>query len=314
MDVWIKKLAAMLGEKGQQILGLLHTSFSLLGREELRSLLTKRLIFSLICHGITLVAITTLVFKSHEGFGMFLLFVLVLVIYPYSFFYHVRMRARQTWFSYASITNHADPLTEAKRMVASQKWKLRLFAIVELALRHASNQDRKRRSIWQLLVASILALLEGIYKIAESYLMPTVVIDRLSLTDAAQKLRDITQHVPQTLAGVFGLDLLGSVTAGLLGLLFTVLLILGLGLGYILPQLDMVNPEYTVNIGNVSLFLYPVLIALVFSSFIRASLRILVSSLQASYFAVFYTRINHASELTPERQSQVERYLLAPQG
>jgi len=309
----------LFGAKANAVYSLFTGSFKLLGEENVRALLFSRLYFSLIMHGLALVALAMVSFHFHTGWGVFLLVILLLVIYPYSFFYHIRARARQTWFAYAKITQHADPITEAGRMVAKQKWTLRLFAVVELFLSNAdSQQSNQQGGLMRFLVATALAALDGIYKIAESYLLPAVVIERLSLENAAQKLRQLKDHIPSTLAGSFGLDIFGGVVSSVVSLLYLALLALGASLAWFLPQWGLVSQNYTITLhgtapaADVYIFVFPVLCALVLASTIRRAIKIVVTSLQATYFAIFYTRLNFPDAIAPDMRGDVEGYLQAP--
>jgi len=51
--------------------------------------------------------------------------------------------------------------------------------------------------------------------------------------------------------------------------------------------------------------------AVVLISFMKRVIRIIVTSMQATYFSVFYTLINKPSELSPEMKQKVVEYLKA---
>ena len=311
----------LFGQKAQRITSLFSQSFRLLGEENVRTLLLQRVLFSLTVHGLAIVGLAMVCFHLHAGLGWLLLVLLLAVIYPYSFFYHIRARARQTWFAYAKITNHASPLTEADRIIAAQKWNLRLFAFAELTLRNATgseSNENKGGGIFSFLVGAALMALEGIYEIAESYLLPTLVIEQISLSKAAGKLRELKNHIPQTLLGSFGFDVFGGVISSTLFIIYTGILGGGVALAIGIPHLHLISPDYIFHMteektGNpLDLFIFPLLVSLVVISAVRRLVRIIITSLQAMYFAVFYTRINHADELIPELREEVDAFLQQP--
>lgn len=321
LESLLEKLRFAFGPKAQMVVSMMKSSFRLLGDDEIRQLLVARLVFALACHIVVLLGVSLITFNVFVGWGVVLLLLSVLVLYPYSFFYHVRMRARQTWFSYASITHHQNPLEEAGIIVGEQRWRLRVFAVLELAFRSASSANSGKKGGWRVIVGVLLAMLEGMFDIAKSYLMPAVVIDRLTLSDAITKLKELKGHIPQTLAGSFGLDLFGGVVSSLLTFIYIALFGLGAGASYVFTQYDIVPVEYMIdytftNSSNAVIeqhvFIFPVLVACIFISLLRRFIEVFVTSIQASYFAIFYTRINHADEIDPTIREQIDSYLTQP--
>jgi len=303
-------LETLFGEKGKGMENLFISSFRLLGGDEIKSLILSRFIFTISCHLLFLFSIFSITYGYHRGLGILLFILLLLIAYPYSFLFHIKKRACQTWVAYGKITNRPCSVAEAKAVATTRKWPLRLFAIVELTLARAQNSENSG-GILQSLVAVALSALDGLYDIAESYLLPAIMIEGIPVTEAADKLRQLKQNVPTTLAGVFGLDIFGGVISAFLGVIYTVIIVLAALAAYIMPTHIAPDLVTTVNSNTtpLHLFLFPLFIAAVLISLIHASIKILITSLKATYFAVFYTAINRPGELTPETKEKVMSYL-----
>ena len=152
-----------------------------------------------------------------------------------------------------------------------------------------------------------MAILEGAFEMAESYLLSTLMIENVSLTAATAKLKSLKSNVPEVLAGTFGLDIFGGVASAMLGFVYFAMILVSALLAYFLPKLTSTLP--CVVFGGYQIFVFPVIFAVVLISFIRRIIIIIVTSMQATYFSVFYTLINKPSELSPEMKQKVMEYL-----
>jgi hypothetical protein len=132
-----------------------------------------------------------------------------MVLLPYAFFFHIKKRACICYLTYAEITRHNATVADAKNVARQQKWNLRLFGFVELALSRANSAIGQSTGygLFHFLVAGAMAILEGAFEVAESYLLPALMIENISLKAAAEKLKSVKSHVPEVLAGTFGLDI-----------------------------------------------------------------------------------------------------------
>ena len=308
-------LETILGDKGRAIENLFVSSFRMLGEQGNRDLIISRLLFSAIMHGLFLLALTRS-FGMH-GDGYFMLFLLIFIGYPYSFFYHIRQRARQVFVAYGKLTGRPNAYAESKAEIAQVKWDLRLFAIVELTLTNSETQENRYGGLLSFLITTALAALEGVFDVAENYLLPAIVIEKLSITHSAEKLKQLKQNVPAVLAGSFGLDMLGGVAASLFGIVNIGIIAFGIGLSFLsVPLLpaDLVSTipyqsQGSNEVHMLHIFLFPVFFASVFISYIHKVIRILTSSIKAIYFTIFYTMINHPDQITPEMKEKAVNYL-----
>ena len=105
-----------------------------------------------------------------------------------------------------------------------------------------------------------------------------------------------------------------GVASAMLSFVYIAIIVVSGLLAYFLPQLIPNLPcdvFYSSCDAEYHIFIFPVIFAVVLISFIKRVIRIIVTSMQATYFSVFYTLINKPSELSPEMKQKVVEYLKA---
>jgi len=132
----------------------------------------------------------------------------------------------------------------------------------------------------------------------------------------------LKDHVPETLVGVFGVDIMGGVIGTLMAPLYVfgmlAAIVCGLYFGASLPgafsagalrdlspdipEIGFIGPDTVFNWLPVFLF--------VFVGFIlQAVLTRMVTAIKVVYFTLFYSRIMHPEVLDPKMQTDLEGYL-----
>jgi hypothetical protein len=310
MSIYEALISAINSDKARRFANLIGSSFRLLGNEDVRDLLKSRILYAAFMHCVFLMTVTSLFYQFHPGWG-FLLLIGFLVLLPYAFFFHIKKRACICYLTYAQITRRKATIADARNVARQQKWNLRLFGFVELALSRANSAIGQSAGygLFHFLVAGAMAILEGAFEVAESYLLPTLMIENISLKAAAGKLKSLKSHVPEVLAGTFGLDIFGGVASTMLRFVYFALIWASVLLAYFLPKLIPTLP--CVVLHSCHIFVFPVILAVVLISFMKRVIRIIVTSMQATYFSVSYTLINKPSELSLEMKQKVEEYLKA---
>jgi hypothetical protein len=308
MSIYEKLISAINSDKARRVGNLIGSSFRLLGNENVRYLLENRICYTALMHCLFLIIVTSFLYWFHPGWG-FLLLIFYLVLLPYAFFFHIKKRASICYLTYAQITDRKATIVDAQNVAWQQKWNLRLFGFVELALSRANVGIVRTTNYgsFGFLVAGAMAILEGAFEVAESYLLPTLMIENIPLKAAAEKLKSLKSNVPEVLAGTFGLDVFGGVASNMLGLVYVAMIFVSALLAYFLPKLIPTLP--CVVWRDYHIFVFPVILAVVLIWFVRRVIRIIVTSMQATYFSVFYTLINKPSELSLEMKQKVVDYL-----
>src|SRR5262249_14804615 len=143
------------------------------------------------------------------------------------------------YLTYAQITSRKATIADARNVARQQKWNLRLFGFVELALARANSAmgQSTNYGLYHFIVTGVMAILEGVFEVAESYLLPTLMIENISLKTAAEKLKSLKSNVPEVLAGTFGLDIFGGVASAMLGFVYFAMIIVSALLAYFVPKL-----------------------------------------------------------------------------
>jgi len=310
MSIYEKLISAINSDKARRVANLIDSSFRLLGNEGIRDLLESRILYTTFMHCLFFIIATSFFYK-YRGWGFLLLIFFLLVFLPYAFFFHIKKRACICYLTYAQITGCKATIADAQNVARQQKWNLRLFAFVELALARANSAvgQSTNYGLFRFLVAGAMAILEGVFEVAESYLLPALMVENISLKDAAKKLKSLKSNVPEVLAGTFGLDIFGGVASGMLGFVYSAVILVSALLAYFLPRLIPTLP--CIVFGDQHIFVFPLILAVVLISFMKRVIRIIVTSMQATYFSVFYTMINKPSELSPEMKQKVAEYLKA---
>jgi hypothetical protein len=286
-SIYEKLISAINSEKTRRLANLIGSSFRLLGNAGVRDLLESRIFYTAFMHYLFLMAVTSLFYQFHPVWG-FIILICFLVLLPYAFFYHIKKRACICYLTYAQITRREAAIADARNVARQQKWNLRLFGFVELALSRAANSAIGQSTgygLFHFLVVGVMAILEGAFEVAEAYLLPTLMIENIRLKAAAGKLKSLKSHVPEVLAGTFGLDIFGGVASAMLSFVYIAIIVVSGLLAYFLPQLI---PNLPCDVFHSScdaeyhIFIFPVIFAVVLISFIKRVIRIIVTSMQST--------------------------------
>jgi len=308
----------LLGEKGSYIKNLFLASFRFLGDAVIRQVMINRIIFTSVAHALFLFAVISIVQHWHAGFGWLTLVGLIIIVYPWGFFYHISRRAYQVWLAYAKITGRPVTLDGAKKVAQPQRWRIRAFGLIEMSLANAANDGAAGGGITGILTSGIMLLLASVYDVAEEYLLPALLIEQSTFSQAAQKLQQLKQNIPTALAGSFGLDVFGGVISGFLFMVYGMIFLIGVGLSFGLAR--FLSPDWItfihVQIPNMPqglpVFWPPMLGGVVMIAWLHSVIKVVITSIKASYFSVFYTEINRPNEITPDYKNKVVSYLELP--
>jgi|SRR5579883_137622 len=310
----------LFGNKGEDLRALFVCSLKLLGEGTVRTPSYRRLWLAIFNRIFVLTILCLMTYNSRFHLGAVALVIMfpfgLFVLFPFSFFYNVKMKACQTWMAYKALTSGSATIAEGELAARDVKWSLRLFALAELLFATKSSED-KRAGLVQALSQMLLSALEAVFDVVEAYLLPAMVIEQKSISQVVPHLRDLKKNVPATLAGAFGFDFFGNAISALIWFLhlgiFAFGLLIGLGSGYMVPvwAATTVPPALSPGIlgSHAHIFLVPVYVCILFSTLLNRSIKIFVSSLKDTYFTVFYTSINHPLDIRADMRDRVTHYL-----
>jgi hypothetical protein len=300
----------LLGNKGEDLKALLTSSLKLFGEGEVRAPSIRRLWLAVFNRLFILAAFAFIFYGWHRGLGILMIVVGIFVLFPFSFFYNVKMKACQTWLAYAAITGRPRTLHKANEAAGNVKWSVRMFALAEFLIATGSAEGLSGNSgIMAQLARMLLSALEAVFDVVEDYLLPAIVIEQKAISEVGGRLADLKKNVPAALTGAFGLDLFGNAISSLTWFLHFALFALSVAAGWGLADVVPGSLVTTFPSTTVRIFLLPVFVAIVFSSLVSRTLKIFVSSLKDVYFAVFYTSINRPLEIRQDLRDTVTNYL-----
>jgi hypothetical protein len=229
-------LSKLFGNNGKDLGAFFKASLSMFGETLVMEPSMSRFWFSFINHVLVISSIGLFIYGIYTGLATGIVLFWVIILLPYSFFYHIRKRSLQVWLTYSFITRGQCNTVEAEMKVASQKWSIRGLALIELlfASRSRSNNNDRPAGVIEGIGRMLFSIVETLFDVSEDYLLPAVVIEQSSLKDLAPKLKQLKSNVPAVLAGAFVFDLFGSAISSLASLIYLFILMVGVGIGFVI--------------------------------------------------------------------------------
>lgn len=313
-----------IGERVAQLGYLLKHTFGIVGRDaDILAPLVRMAVYSVVLVTVFFCGILAIALDA-GGWGTLLLAVAA-GLFIYKFFYYNRQELAQSWLVFETACGNDRDLAGARGRVAGLKGQARRLALLDMmAAWIASRRNANRnRGIGGALVNLVLAGLTEVWDLANHFLLPAVAVDRLDLREGASRLSRLRDNVPETLVGVFGIDIMGRAVGTIMAPVYLLLVLAGIGtglwLGDSLPaslsagQVGGLFPgEYPgwAPIGPETVFNWlPLFICLWIGKMAGAVFERLVTSVKVIYFTLFYARLMHADALAPDIRGELESYL-----
>jgi hypothetical protein len=228
------------------------------------------------------------------------------LLFMYKHFYNNRQELRMSWTVYETIIGN-DPSYKGAvkhwKQLKSQTRKLAWLDIVMASMRKFKNQAGFIGAIINMIVAG----LQEVWDLANHYLLPSVAIDQLDITPGIKKMKKLKDEVPETLMGVFGLDILGSIVMRTVMPVYIVLIILSGVVGYY--GTDYFPTTTLFDEGNIAFTWVPLVLAIYLGKLFSNLFERTVTGIKVIYFTIFYTKITHPDRITPELQDELLDYL-----
>ncbi len=257
-----------------------------------------------------------LVFYDSAGSTWFLLGGAVMFVYK--FFFYNRAELTLSRLTYDTATGGLPTRREARREIAGLGSQVRTLAVLDMAAAWISSRKNKEGGLMGLLLGGI----GEVWDLVNHFMLPAVAIDRLGLREGVTRMKRLKDHVPETLAGVFGIDIMGGVIGTLMSPIYVLgtlaAIACGLFFGASLPEafsagvlgdLSPDIPEFG-SIGPDTVFNWLPVFLIAFLGFIlHAMLARAVIAIKVVYFTLFYSRLIHAEALDPDIRADLEGYL-----
>lgn len=251
------------------------------------------------------------------------LLLVAFAMFVYKYFYYIRQDMAQSWMVTQTVRGEdAAPgdghqrVHELKSQARGLGWAAMAFAFMKS--RANEDQDSGFKGV---IIGLILAGLAEVWDLARHFLAPVITVDGYSLRDSLGQLKRLRNAVPETLVGVFGIDIAGGAVAALMVPIYLLLVLaaiwLGLLVGHGVPAfyagdlraLFGTNTPAWLGTGALPFNWLPPLVALWLGKMFGTIFARAVGSLKIIYFTLFYMRIAHADEIAPDLREELDGYL-----
>jgi hypothetical protein len=261
-------------------------------------------VYSLVMTLIAIVCIYHLfITKNHIGASVGGIALVILVLWPYSFFFGIRQQATEILYIYGAIQSKTYTSDDIDNEISVIKWKLRMFALGNLlfSLPKSEENNGNNSNISSMTQNFANTAVADTFEVLEGYLLPAVVIDKLSIADAFQKIGTLQNHIPEALAGVFGVNFFGRALSSIALSILVLLILLGVALGYLFPHIFpaanlFVTTKFIINY-------FPIFWAAALGLLVNCIVNPTSQFLKSLYFTMFYVLIEKP-EVIPFQEKQ----------
>lgn len=299
-----------------QLAYLFKHSFTIAGRD--------RAILSPVIHMIVYAAVMVLLFfigiylAAGNGTGSTWFLLGGAIMFVYKFFYYNRAELTLSRLVYETAIGNTPDGQAVRREIAGLKSQVRILGALDMVSAWVESRKKRAGGLMTLLLGGIVQ----IWDLVNNFLLPVFAIEKMGMKEGLSQLKRLKEHVPETLAGVFGINILGGVIGTLMAPFHGGGILVGIGAGLLLgdrmpaafsggelhelisamPDLGMIGPETVFN-------WLPLFVIVFLGFFLHALLGRVVTALKVIYFTLFYIRIAHPEQLTSDLCADLEGYL-----
>jgi hypothetical protein len=299
---------------------LKHTA-TIVGRDaDIVAPVVRTVVFSVVLVTLFFAAVTAYVVGA-GGIGTLLLLAWT-VLGIYHFFYFNRQELSLSWLVFETAAGRDRDFREAAARARALRAQARWLAVLDMAaawIAWRRSNSEKNGFLTQILLG---AMTEG-WDLVNHFLLPAFAVDGVGFRDGMEKLHATRENVPETLVGVFGIDVMGRVVGTIMAPIHTVLVLAGLLIGLsangLLPtafeggRLDeLLPPEafgYIPWSADTVFNWLPLLVCIYLGKLVSSVFKRVVTAVKVIYFTLFYARILHADALAPDIRVELESYL-----
>lgn len=310
------------GERFQQIGYLLKNTITIIGRDTdivgpfLRTAVYAAVMVTIFFGGIATIAL------GSGGIGTLLLLA-AFVLFVYKYFYYTRQGMAQSWLVAETVRGRDAVPGDGHKRVGGVKSQARALGWASIGFAFISSRAASGESsgLKAMIIRILLSALTEVWDLAKHFLTPAVAIDECGLRDGVDRMKSLKNSVPETLIGVFGIDIAGGAAGMLIAPVYLVLIIIAIALGFAVGEAtpafyagdmrEMLGDGTPSWLGDSALSFswLPLLIALWLSKVLGAIFSRVVDSVKTIYFTLFYMRITHGNEIAPELREELDTYL-----
>lgn len=311
-----------LGERFQQLGYLLKNTVTIVGRDaDIVGPWVRMAIYATVMVTAFFSAIAAIALGAGGIGTLLLLFAFILFVYKY--FYYTRQGMAQSWLVAETVRGRDAVPGDGHKRVRGLKSQARSLGWVSLGFAFVSSRASSDEGggLKNMIIRLLLSALTEVWDLAKHFLIPAVVVDECSLRDGATRMKSLKDSVPETLVGVFGIDIAGGAAVMLMAPVYLLLIVVAVALGFAVGDASpafyagdlrvMLGDSTPAWLGQGALLFswLPLLIALWLGKICGAIFARLVESVKVIYFTLFYLRISHADDITPDLREELDGYL-----
>ncbi|MCM2563745.1 hypothetical protein M8756_16590 [Lutimaribacter sp. EGI FJ00015] len=310
-----------LSERFSQLGYLLKHTATIVGRD--RDILTpvmRIILFSVILVTLFFAMIFSYVVEAN-GTGTLLLLAWLGAAF-YHFFYFNRQELALSWLVFETAAGRDRSFSEATDHAGKLGGQIRILAFLDMAAAWIAWRRGNSNNNGLLTNLVLGAMTEG-WDLVNHFLLPAFAVDGVGFRDGMGKLRATRENVPETLVGVFGIDVIGRVVATIVAPLYILLILVGLIVGvwasgtmpaaFEAGRLGDVLPPAAFDylpVSAASVFNWlPLFVCIFLGKFVSSVFKRVVTAVKVIYFTLFYARILHSEDLAPDIRDELESYL-----
>jgi hypothetical protein len=307
-----------LKDRLNQLVYLLKHTFTLIGRSpDIIRPWIRMTIYGLVMSSLFFLGILAIALDS-GGTGTLLLLAAIL-LFLYKYFYYTRQELRQSWLVSEALQGRQRSAGETGARIDALKPVARRIAWMDMLVAWLINMARRSQKAGAV-VRLFISGIEEVWDLLNHYLLPSAAVDGLGVRDSVSRMKTLQDNVPETLAGVFGIDIASRAVGAIMGPVYFVFILLALGLGLwagdaipafhagdIRTMLNNVDADFLPETMHFSWL--PLFIAIWLGKLGSVVLERMTTSVKVIYFSIFYMRITHVADIVPEIRQDLDGYL-----
>lgn len=298
----LSRLLGALGPAGGRIGRLLAAAVHVIGTD--RVLLIPFLLLFLLKAGraALLLFLLFLGFVTRDWETAFPLMLVAMAYLPVEMILQTFLQAALSRMTYDTLLNGRSSASATLLALLRNLPSLVFIGLVSALVRHVS--ESRQGGILGFLLALLMFAVREVWDLVSNFGISGIIVENASVRTLVDRLKALRAHVPEALAGVIGIDLLG----GALTALFAGGVVLGLFGGGLLGYLyaDRLPSAFLVQFDDLQVNTLPSLALLSISFTISAVFQAATVCAKSLYFTVLYVLVVRPQDLPEGRRQDIE--------
>ncbi|MBN9673550.1 hypothetical protein JF539_24555 [Labrenzia aggregata] len=251
-----------------------------------------------------------LAFVTRDWDRAFPLMLIAMIYLPMETIVQTLLQAAVSKIGYDTLTSGRSSGPAVAHALMRNLFALLFIGFVSAIVRHVS--ESKQNGILGFFLAILVFAVTEVWDLVSNFGISGIVVDNASVRTLVQRLKELRAHVPETLAGVIGIDLAGSLVSAL----FAGGILLGLfgggAAGYVYA--DHLPQAFLAQFGSLEVNTLPSLLLLSISFSLDALVKSATVCAKSLYFTMLYVLIVRPQELEASQAAAIESVATATLG